>query len=112
MERITQMFPANAYVIRRATDDDGYALSRLAQLDGQRPLAGQILIGEIDGRAAAAISLIDSRVVADPFEATAQLSALLRMRTNAIHAYARTPSLRERMLAGVRVTGAWRPVTA
>jgi hypothetical protein len=106
------MFPANAYVIRRATDDDAYALSRLAQLDGQRPLGGQVLIGEIDGRAAAAISLIDHRVVADPFEHTAQLSTLLRMRAKAIHAYVRTPSLRERMLAGVRVTGAWRPVHA
>jgi hypothetical protein len=106
------MFPANAYVIRRTTDDDAYALSQLSQLDGQRPLGGQVLIGEIDGRAAAAISLIDHRVVADPFEPTAQLSALLRMRAKAMHAYARTPSLRERMLAGVRVTGAWRPVAA
>jgi hypothetical protein len=106
------MFPANAYVIRRATDDDAYALSRLAQLDGQRPLSGQVLIGEIDGRAAAAISMIDYRVVADPFESTAQLGALLRMRAKAIHAYVSSPSLRDRMLAGVRVTGAWRPVAA
>jgi hypothetical protein len=106
------MFPANAYVIRRATRDDVYALSRLAQLDGQRPLGGQVLIGEIDGRAAAAISLIDYRVVADPFESTAQLTALMRMRAKAIHAYVRTPSLRDRMLAGVRVTGAWRPAPA
>ena len=106
------MFPANAYVIRRATEDDAYALSRLAELDGQRPLGGQVLIGEIDGRAAAAISLIDYRVVADPFEATATLGAMLRMRAQAIHAYHRTPSLRQRMLAGVRVTGVWRPATA
>ena len=106
------MFPANAYVIRRATDDDAYALSRLAELDGQRPLGGQVLIGEIDGRAAAAISLIDYRVVADPFEHTANLAALLRMRANAIHAYLHTPSLRQRMLAGVRVTGVWRPAAA
>ena len=106
------MFPANAYVIRRATDDDANALSLLSQLDGQRPLSGQVLIGEIDGRAAAAISLVDYRVVADPFEYTANLSALLRMRAKAIQAYTRTPSLRERMLAGVRVTGAWRPSEA
>ena len=31
------------------------------------------------------------------------------MRAKATYAYLRTPSLRERMLAGVRVTGAWRP---
>jgi hypothetical protein len=106
------MFPANAYTIRQATADDAYALNRLAELDSQRPLGDHVLIGEIDGRAAAAISLIDSRVVANPFEATAQLSALLRIRARATGAYARTPSLRERMLAGVRVTGAWRPAAA
>jgi hypothetical protein len=112
IERISQMYSATAYVIRRATDEDAYALSQLAQLDGQRPLGGQVLIGEIAGRPAAAISLSDNRVVADPFEFTAQLTALLRMRAQAIHAYLRTPSLRDRMLAGVRVTGRWRPVHA
>jgi hypothetical protein len=34
------------------------------------------------------------------------------MRAKAIHAYLHTPSLRQRMLAGVRVTGVWRPATA
>ena len=106
------MYSATAYVIRQATDDDAYALNQLSELDGQRPLAGQVLIGEIAGRTAAAISLSDSRVVADPFASTGQLTALLRMRAKAIQAYVRTPSLRDRMLAGVRVTGTWRPVAA
>jgi hypothetical protein len=106
------MYSATAYVIRRATDEDAYALRQLAALDGQRPLGGQVLIGEIAGRPAAAISLSDDRVVADPFELTSQLTALLRMRAQAVHAYVRTPTLRERMLAGVRVTGIWRPVAA
>ena len=38
------MQPANRYVIRKATDDDDGALRRLAELDGQRPLAGPTLI--------------------------------------------------------------------
>jgi len=101
------MFSANAYVIRIATDDDAYALKQLAGLDGKRPIEGDALIGEIAGRPAAAISLSDQRVVADPFEPTSQLVALLRMRSQAIRAYQRTPELRKRMLAGVRVTGAW-----
>ena len=41
---------------------------------------------------------------------TSQLVALLRMRAASMRAYERTPALRERLLAGVRVTGAWNPV--
>ena len=104
------MYPANAHVIRRATDDDASTLVRLAQLDSQRPLGGNVLIGEIDGSAAAAISLNDNRLIADPFQRTAQLTQLLRMRATSLHAVAETPSLRDRMLGGVRVTGRWRPV--
>lgn len=48
------MFPSNAYVIRRATEDDEVELRRLAELDGQRPLTGPALVGEIDGKPAAA----------------------------------------------------------
>ena len=51
------MLPANTYVIRPATDDDQPALEALAELDSQRPLHRPALIGEIDGRPAAAISL-------------------------------------------------------
>ena len=102
------MFPVNAYVIRRATEADGPTLRRLAWLDSRRPIEGPALIGEIAGRPAAAICLNSGRVVADPFQATANLTALLKVRMRALHAYDRTPSLRDRMLAGVRITGAWR----
>ena len=102
------MYPANANVIRLATEEDARALHQLAQLDSQRPLGGNALIGEIDGDAAAAISLNDNRVVADPFKRTAQLTQLLRMRAASLHALANTPSLRDRMLGGVRITGQWR----
>ena len=104
------MYPANSHVIRRATEEDAYALRELAELDSQRPLGGNILIGEIDAQAAAAISLNDNRVVADPFQRTVQITQLLRMRAASLHAFERTPSLRDRMRNGVRVTGKWRRV--
>lgn len=102
------MYPANAHVIRLATEEDARELYQLAQLDSKRPLGGDVLIGELDDKPAAAISLNDNRVVADPFQRTAQLTQLLRMRASGLHAYATTPSLRDRMRNGVRVSGKWR----
>jgi hypothetical protein len=104
------MYPANAYVIRLATEEDARALWQLAQLDSQRPLDSNALIGEIDDAPAAAISLNDNRVVADPFQRTAQLTQILRMRASSMHAVVKTPSLRDRMVAGVRISGKWRRV--
>lgn len=91
------MHPANAYVIRQATEPDQAALQRLAELDGQRPLAGPALVAEIRGKPAAAASLADGRVIADPFKQTAVARQVLRMRVGALRAYSRTPSLAERM---------------
>jgi ABC-type thiamine transport system ATPase subunit len=102
------MFPANAYVIRPATGADEAALAHIATLDSQRPLAGSILIGEIDGTAAAAIA----RVVADPFQRTRNLTAHLRMRAGAVDAYERSPSLPQRLRAGVRTRTRPRPLAA
>ena len=95
------MYSANAYVIRQATTDDNGALERLATLDGQRPLSGQALIGEIDGAPAAAVSLADGRIVADPFKATAHLIPLLTMRRRALQAFSQRPSLPARLKAGM-----------
>jgi hypothetical protein len=94
------MFAANTYVVRHVPGAD-----RLAALDSQRPLTGPALVGEIDGRPAAAISLEDGRVVADPFQHTGQLVALLRMRARALNAAEREPSVRKRLRAAVRVAG-------
>jgi hypothetical protein len=95
------MFSANAYVIRQATDDDANTLTRLAALDGQRPLDGRALIGEIDGIPAAAVSIDDGRVVADPFQSTAHLVPVLIMRRRALNALAERPSLPARLRAGM-----------
>jgi hypothetical protein len=95
------MHSANAYVIRQGTIDDEKVLERLAALDGQRPLSGTALIGEIDGVPAAAVSLVDGRVVADPFKRTAQLVPLLIMRRRALKALSDRPSLPARIRAGL-----------
>ncbi len=95
------MLPANTYVIRPATEDDQPALEALAELDSQSPLDGPALVGEIDGRPAAAISLHHRRVIADPFLFTVQLRQVLRMRAAALHAREQTPSLPVRVRAAI-----------
>jgi hypothetical protein len=95
------MFAANAYRIRIANRKDADALTELARSGSLRPLGGRVLIGEIDGQPAAAISLADGRVIADPSNDTGGLVATLHMRAGAIRAYEATPSLRERLLAAL-----------
>jgi hypothetical protein len=96
------MYPANSYSIRQATDADAATLRHLAELDGQQPFAGPALIAESDGIAVAAISLFDERVIADPFERTAVVTQLLRMRLAALRSYSTTPSLPERLRTAMR----------
>ena len=96
------MLPANKYVLRLATEHDAVALRRLAQLDNARPLTGRVLIGELDGVPAAALSLKTSRAIADPFRRTGDLRVHLRARASALDAVSREPSLPERMLDAVR----------
>lgn len=84
-------------IIRQATEDDRRALQRLAELDSQRPLSMPALIAENRGLPAAAISLADGRIIADPFESTVVLRQLLRYRFGALQAYSRQPSLSQRM---------------
>jgi hypothetical protein len=102
------MYSATAYAIRRTTEADAPTLRRLAELDSQRPLDGPVLIGEIRGRPAAAVSLTDGRVIADPFRNTGHLRRILHLRFDGFRAYSRTPSLSQRLRAGVRTV----PVTS
>jgi hypothetical protein len=97
------MYASNSYTIRPATPDDAEALRRLAALDSKAPLEGTVLVGEIAGRAAAAVSLSDERAIADPFVPTAHLLATLRLRAHALDAVERTPSLRERLITGLPI---------
>jgi hypothetical protein len=102
-----RMPPAASYKTRMAVAEDAPNVRRLAALDSQSPLSGPVLMGEINGVPAAAISLSSGRVVADPFRPTAELVATMRLRAAALTGERRT-SLRERVLGGLRVT---RPAT-
>jgi len=107
------MFSATTYIIRIATAEDEAALGRLADIDSQDPLtAGPYLLGEVDGRPQAALSLTDGRVVANPFVPTAQLLAHLRMRAGALGADERMPSLPARLRAALSGAVLTRPATA
>jgi hypothetical protein len=68
-------------VVRRARPSDDHALAELAALDSARSLTGARIVGEVDGRIVAAVSLQDGRVVADPFVATADVVEMLRIHT-------------------------------
>jgi hypothetical protein len=93
------MFAPNAYRIRFASREDAETLNRLAERDSQQPLVGRVLIGQLDGTPAAALSLHDGRVVADPTRRTDHLVTELRIRAGAIRAYEATPSLPDRLRA-------------
>ena len=69
--------------IRAATHGDGPALARLAALDSSPVPFGPVLLAEIDGRPAAALSVRDGNIVGDPFVRTADLADLLRMHARA-----------------------------
>lgn len=91
MSAYTHPTHIDALVIRMARDEDEFALRRLATLDGQRVLTGQVLIAEVCGRTLAAFSLDDQRAVADPFHRTANLVDLLRVRAELMRATGPVP---------------------
>ena len=69
---------AASLVLRPATTADSAELERLAALDSARPLAGEVMLADVDGGVRAALSLESGRAVADPFYPSLQLVPLLR----------------------------------
>jgi hypothetical protein len=67
-----------ALTLRPASPQDAAELARLAALDSAEPLHGEVLLAEARGRPVAALSLVDGRAVADPFEPTLPALAALR----------------------------------
>src|SRR5262249_17922766 len=66
------------------------ALDRLAQLDSAQPLPlGQILVAESDDSIYAALSMVDGRVIADPFHRTAELVGMLVERSRQLESVRR-----------------------
>ena len=92
------MLSSNAFVIRLASDADTLTLRRLAMKSRQAPLTGMILVGEIKGEVAAAISLADNRRIADPALSTDRLLIHLHARAAGERAFLRQPSVSKRML--------------
>jgi len=72
---------ADSVTIRVAYPADALALARLAALDSAcAPPREPVLVAEVGGELAAAISLDDGAVVANPFAPTAALVELLEAR--------------------------------
>lgn len=74
--------PAETVTIRLAVSADAAALSSLAQLDSAPvPEAVPMLVAEVGGQLRAALPLDGGRAIADPFQRTAALVAMLVERT-------------------------------
>jgi hypothetical protein len=66
--------------VRRSVSGDRSELERLAALDSARPPTGPALVAEADSRMLAVLPLGSGRPIADPFEPTAAIVALLELR--------------------------------
>jgi hypothetical protein len=66
--------------IRMAAPADAQAVRDLALLDSAHTTGGDALVAEVDGEIRAALPLAGERVIADPFEPTAELASLLELR--------------------------------
>jgi hypothetical protein len=66
--------------VRHAAASDLSELARLAALDSASPPRGPALVAEADSRMLAALPLGSGRPIADPFEPTAEIVALLELR--------------------------------
>ena len=86
--------------VRRSASADESALARLAALDSASPPRGPALIAEADSRMLAALPIGSGRPLADPFEPTAELVALLELRRAQIDAAERRPAGRIRGFRG------------
>jgi hypothetical protein len=95
------VFPANSHVIRPATADDSMALRRLAAAAGASVLGGRILVAEVDGVVAAALSRDENRTIADGALAPSYLTGMLQLRAYGLAAVERQPSLAERIREAV-----------
>ena len=68
----------NTFTVRPYLPNDSRRLQRLAALDDRRVPAQPVVLAEVNGRLVAALSERTGEAVADPFEPTAHLVAMLR----------------------------------
>ena len=67
------------FTVRTAEESDDATLFHLGALAGELPVRRPALIGDVDGMPVAAISLVEGRVVEDPFRPTPGLVTQLRL---------------------------------
>jgi len=84
--------------VRPSCPADESGLARLAALDSARPLRGPALIAEADSRIVAALPLGSGPPIADPFEPTAEIVAVLELRKRQLAEAGRTSGGRLRSL--------------
>ena len=75
-------------VIRRAVPGDDRALGRLSELADRPAPVKPLLLAESDGELVAAVSTRTGKVVRDPFVASDDVVALLRLRASQLDAAA------------------------
>jgi hypothetical protein len=68
--------------IRRSTEADQDAIHRLAELDSGQVPRGPAMLGFVCDELRAAVALDNGASLADPFQPTAELVELLRVRAN------------------------------
>ena len=88
--------------VRYSAASDLSELARLAALDSASPPRGPALIAEGDSRMLAALPLGSGRPIADPFEPTAEIVELLRLRAEQLKSDDR-PRLRDRVRSLLRI---------
>jgi hypothetical protein len=81
---MTRTINIDSLTVRRAGAEDAAQLLRLAALDSADVPTGDVLLAESSGQLLAALSLDDGHSVADPFEPTAEMTELLRLRAGQI----------------------------
>ena len=74
----------NNITVRYSVASDLSELARLAALDSASPPRGPALVAEADSRMLAALPLGSGRPIADPFEPTAEILELLRLRAEQV----------------------------
>jgi hypothetical protein len=92
----------NNISVRRSGPADAAALARLAALDSAGPPTGPALVVEADSRMLAALPLGSGRPIADPFEPTAELVALLELRRSQIDSAAEASTRRRGFRGALR----------
>jgi hypothetical protein len=95
------MFNPSAFLVRPVRDADEPTIAWLSTLSGRAVLRRPALIGHIDGMPAAAISLLDGAVVADPFRPTGELVSHLRLHRSGWRATAARTSIAARVRTAI-----------